>query len=107
VQLYPEWDYSLGERQIRSEHRSRSGRMWVYKWSDYTKINFKLNWVPASNAALVNSWWHDNAELLWFVTSDSTTEVHSVYIINDERPLAAYNKPYVDYYKGAIELETY
>jgi len=107
VTLYPEWDYWNGEKQVRTEKRAKSGRLRVYKWYDYERIDFGLNWVPASDAAVVNSWWDSNTELLWFVTSDSTTEVHSVMILNEETPLAAYNKPYNNYYKGKIELEGY
>lgn len=107
VTLYPEWDYFKGERQVRTEHRSKSGKLKLYKWYDFEKISFQNNWVTASNAALVNSWWDSNTELLFLITSDSTTEVHSVMIMNDETPMAAYNKPYNDHFKGKIELEGY
>ena len=107
VTLYPEWDYSKGEKQVRTETRAKSGRLRVYKWYDYEKISFQNNWVPASDAALVNSWWDSNTKLLLLITSDSVTEVHSVMIMNDETPLAAYNKPYIEYFKGKIELEGY
>jgi len=107
VTFYPEWDYSQGERQVRTEHRSKSGKLKLYKWYDYDKISFQANWVPASDAALVNSWWDSNAELYFYVTSSTHTEVHSVMLINDETPMANYNKPYNNYFKGKIELEGY
>lgn len=107
VTLYPEWDYWQGEKQMRTETRAKSGRLRLYKWYDYDRIDFGLNWVPASDAALVNSWWDSNTELLFFVTSDSITEVHSVMLMNDDTPLAAYNKPYNNYFTGRIELEGY
>ena len=107
VTLYPEWDYFNGETQIRNEHRSKSGRLRLYKWGDYRKIKFSLNWLPASDAALVNSWWDTNTELLFFVNSSTATEVHSVMLLNKESPLGSYNEPYNDYYKGKLELETY
>lgn len=107
VTLYPDYDYFGGQKQIRSEHRSRSGKLRVYKWGDYDRFKFGLNWVPASDASLVNSWWDTNTKLLLFITSDTATEVHSCMIMNDETPLGSYNEPYVDYYKGAITLEGY
>jgi len=107
VTLYPEWDYSKGERQVRTEHRSKSGKLKLYKWYDYEKIYFQNNWMTASNAALVNSWWDSNTELLFLITSSTVTEVHSVMIMNDETPMASYNKPYNDHFKGKIELEGY
>jgi len=107
VTLNPEWDYSKGEKQVRTETRAKSGRFRVYKWYDYEKISFQNNWVTASDMALVNSWWDTNTKLLFFVTSDFVTEVHSVMIMNEETPLAMCNKPYSDHFKGKIELEGY
>ena len=105
--LYPEWDYKGGKKQIRSEHRTRAGRLYLYNWGDYEAYKFKVDWVPASDAALVNSWWEANSELLLFITSSTATEVHSVMLMNDETPLLQFTKPYDNYYKGKIELESY
>lgn len=107
VTLYPEWAYSFGEKQVRSEYRTKSGRLDIYKWYDYKKIKIPLNWVTGSDMAVVNSWWDSNTKLLFLITSDSVTEVHSVMIMNDETPLAQFNRPYNDYYRGTIELEEY
>jgi len=105
VTLYPDWDLTIEKKQVRSEKRSQSGYLRMYKWYDYRRISFKNDWVPASDAALVNSWWDSNANLLFLITSGDFTDVHSVMMINDETPLAQYNKPYNEYYKGKIELE--
>lgn len=108
VTLYPEFNYAGGKKEIRSDHRTKSGRAYIYVWGDYERFKFDLEFVPASDAALLNSWWEDKTELLFFITSDSTTEVHSVMIMNDETPLRSFNKPYDDYYRGkAILLESY
>jgi len=107
VTLYPEYDLKLGEKQVRNEHRSRSGKLYLYKWSDYEHIEFSLNWLPSSDAALVNSWWDSNAELLFFVNSGTATAVHSVMILNEDTPLQQFNQPYTDYYRGRILLEGY
>ncbi|NIP50488.1 MAG: hypothetical protein GWN13_00650, partial [Phycisphaerae bacterium] len=59
------------------------------------------------NASIVNSWWSSRAELLYFVTSDTMTDVYSVMIMNKENPLGGYNKPYDTYRKGKLILESY
>ena len=107
VTLYPEQEYSKAKQQIRNEHRTRSGKLYLYKWGDYSRIKFDVNWVPASDAALVNSWFDTNTKLLFFVTSDSATEVFSVMLLNKETPLAQYNAPYNNLYRGTILLEGY
>ena len=107
ITLIPEEDFRNAKSQIRNEHRTRGGRLYVYKWADYRKINFALDLIPAADAATINSWWDTNTELLFFVNSDTETEVFSVLIMNEESPLPQYRFPYVEYYKGKLELETY
>jgi hypothetical protein len=107
VTLIPEFDYMQPKRQIRNEQRTRGGKLKLYKWGDFRKFNFSLEWVTASDAAVVNSWFDSNTELLFFINSGSATEVHSVMILNKETPLAAFNRPYNNLYKGKIQLETY
>lgn len=107
ITLYPEYDLKIEEKQIRNEHRSKSGKLRVYKWGDYNRINFNVNWLAAADAAIVNSWWDSNTELLFFVTSDTATQVYSVMILNKETPMNQFNAPYREYYKGKILLEGY
>ena len=107
VEFYPEWDYKFPAQQIRTDHRTKGGKLFVYKWGSYQNFNLNLNWVTASDASLVNSWWDTNTKLLFFITSDTGTEVHSVMIINDDTPFSQYNKPYNNYFGGKVELTTY
>lgn len=107
VTLYPEYNYKGGEVQLRTEHRTKSGKMYLYKWGEYRKIQFNVNYLPASDASLVNSWWDTNTELLFFITSDTATEVHSVVLMNKDTPFQQFNKPYADKYKGKVLLEGY
>lgn len=107
IQLYPEYDYKDNEKIIESKHRTLSGKAYNYKWGEYERFEFSLNYVTEANALIVNSWWNSRAELLYFVTSDSTTDVYSVMIMNNENPLSGYNKPYDTYRKGKIILESY
>ena len=107
VQFYPNFDYSNALRQIQNVHRSRSGKRKVYKWGDYRKANFTVEFVPSSSAAIVNSWHSTNTELLLFVTSGSVTEVHSVMLVGVDEPFAQFQEPYDDLMKGKLSMETY
>jgi len=107
VTLLPEWDYKRDKPKIESEIRAMSGRSYVYKWGDYEQFKFSCGYTPSSIAAVVNSWWETNTELLFFITSDSVTEVNSVRIVNSNRPFAQFQQPYADKMSGGITLETY
>jgi hypothetical protein len=107
IQLYPEYDYKDSEKLIESRHRTLGGRQYNYKWSDYDNFEFSLNFVSEANASIINSWWNVRADLLYFVTSGSNTDVYSVMLMNNEKPLSGYNKPYDTYRKGKIILQTY
>ncbi len=107
VTLYPEYDYKGGEVQLRNQMRTPSGKGYLYKHGDYKKFQFSIQFLPASDASLVNSWWDTNTELLFFITSSTATEVHSVVIMNKDTPFQQFNKPYADKYKGKVLLEGY
>lgn len=108
ARFFPEFEsYSQGKKQVRDDHRTKTGKLYQYKYGDYARINVDVNYLPASDAALVNSWFENNSDLLFFVTSGSVTEVFSVHIMNTETPLASYSKPYDNLYKGVIKLEGY
>lgn len=107
VELLPEYDYKSDTVKIENRHRAKSGRLYTYLWASYDQIEFSCKYVPASAAAVVNSWWESNTELLFFVTSNSVTEVYSVVLNNKDRPFQKYSKPYADRYEGKILLEGY
>jgi len=107
IQLYPEYDFKDAEKLIETRHRTQSGRQFSYKYGDYEHFEFSLNYVSEANASIVNSWFNSRAELLFFVTSGSATDVYSVMIMNNDNPLSGYNKPYDTYRKGKLILESY
>lgn len=107
VTLRPEYDYAEPDRKIESRHRTLSAKEYVYRWSSYERFEFSVQYVPAGDAAIVNSWWDSNTNLLFFITSDSTTEVHSVRLGGEEKPLTGFNPPYHTYRQGKILLEGY
>lgn len=103
ITLYPLWNYEGFKRQKRTEHRSKSGKLTLYKWHSLDEFNLTVDWVPASEACVVNSWWDMNTRLLFQVNSI----VYDVKIMNDAAPLRQYEKPYNTYCRGKIELEGY
>lgn len=105
VSFEPEWDFDDGEQKIESAHRVKGGKRYSYLWSTYKKIKFKVMFVNSSDAAIVNSWWRTNTELLF--KSESSTVVNSVMIVDNSKPLSQFIQPYDDQYQGTINLETY
>ncbi len=107
VQLFPEYDYKGGEIQLRNQMRTPSGKGYLYKHGDYDKFQFTVNYLSGPDAAIVNSWWDTNAKLLFLITSDDITEVHSVILMNKDTPFQQFNKPYADKLRGKVLLEGY
>jgi len=108
VSLYPEYDLWIGKRQRRTDTRAKFGNLRTYKWYEQDKIEFSLNWLCASYASLINSWWDTNTKLQFYITSNNgPAEVHSLMLMNENEPLVAHNKPYIEYYRGEIRLEGY
>lgn len=71
ITIMPEYSSTFGKKQIRSEVKTQSGRRYIYKWGDYDQVKLKVDFVSGENAAIVNSWWENNTELLFFVNSSS------------------------------------
>ncbi len=107
VTILPEFSYKFPMKQERSQHRTKNGKLFIYKWGEYQKFRVPVTFVSASDTALVNSWWNTNTELLYFVTSGSTTDVYSVFITNAEQPFSQFTKPYDWKFNGKLKLETY
>lgn len=106
ITLSPRYDYQNIDEKIEDSIRVIEN-YYAYKWGDYKKFAFKVDFITNSDAAVVNSWWESNTDLLFFVTSDSATEVHSVMLRGNLTPLGNYKKPYDNYRSGKILLEGY
>jgi hypothetical protein len=105
VTLYPEWDYRESYRKIEDRHRTRSGREYVYKWGEYRQIKFSVEHLSSADQCTVNSWWSGNENLLFKL--ESSTDITSCRLVNKSKPIDKRIEPYMDEYKGKIELETY
>lgn len=105
ITLYPEYNLDINTSQERTDHRAKDGTLYQYRWSQYRTYDLDLQWVPSSDAALVNSWFESNADLIFFINSGGSTAATAVRIMNDTRPFSELNAPYTDYYQGALSLE--
>jgi hypothetical protein len=107
VELFPEYDYKKRVVTNKSQHRATSGKQYTYIWGSWTEFEFSAHYVDENDAANVNSWFESNTELLFFVTSNSNTEVNSVRIQGEQSPFQELIKPYDNLYQGKLFLSTY
>lgn len=107
VTIIPQWDLKKGEEIDRSVIRTRSGKLYTYKWHDVKKIKFSADLFDNSDAAIVNSWWDTQTKLIFFENIDDTVDCTSVMIMNNAAPFAQYTRPYITKFSGVIELEEY
>jgi hypothetical protein len=107
VTLQPEWDFDRKDTQVKNEHTTRAGKRYVYKWGSYCKFSFSLTFVNSSTAAILNSWWITNTKLQLASNSSELASTFSVMIIASDLPVAQYQKPYMDKFRGKIELQGY
>ena len=107
ITLYPEFDFTNTTEKIHTEQRTRSGKLYSYTWGSFKRFEFSVEFMSDTNAAIINSWHQADTELLFFINSDTATEVNSVMIRGKKSPISGYMKPFNNYRKGAIILETY
>lgn len=105
VSLSPEYDYKIDHRKVENSHRTRSGRLYKYKWGEFKQVKFSAEFLSSSDMCKVNSWWGSNTPLRLYDTGSSV--VVSGYLSNNATPINQLQRPYTDQFKGVIELESY
>lgn len=105
VSLNPDYDFKDEGKRVENSHRTRSGAQYRYVWSTYSRVKFKVEDLSSADRCQINSWWSANTPLRLFDTG--STVVISGYLVNPNKPIDQYMKPYVDQFKGTIELEGY
>lgn len=105
VSLNPQWDLKFDSRKNQIDHRTRSGAAYHYKWGDYGHVSFSIEDLSSSDMCAVNSWWGANTPVVLYDTT--TTAVISGTLVNASAPIDSYVEPYIDLFKGTIELETF
>lgn len=109
VTLYPTFGYKADGKQNKSMLRTPDATLWEYKWGQYDKFSVPVNYVSSSDTCTINSWWGARTDLNWYQIDSANTVVqtHAVRIMNNNKPLNSLNKPYIDQFKGKIDLESY
>ena len=107
VTLEPEWDFDRKDTQVKTEHTTRSGKRYVYKWGSYTKFSFGVTFINSSTAGIINSWWITNTKLQLASNSGELTATYSLMLTASDLPIGQYQKPYLDKFKGKINLQGY
>lgn len=107
VEIIPEWNYENGEAMDRSVMRSKTGKLYTYKWNDVKKIKITAKLFDNSDAAIVNSWWDSQTKLIYFVNDGSAVDCTSVMIMNKTAPFRSNPEPYTTKFNGVIQLEEY
>lgn len=105
LDVEPEWGMTEEDEKIEAVHRTRTGKRFHYRWGKFRRWSVPVQYVNSEFKSVVNSWWDSNAALKWM--EEGGTEVYSVRIVNEEKPIGGFVKPYQDQFTGLIELETY
>ncbi len=105
VSLNPEWDIKFDDRKIETSNRTRTGDGYRYIWGRYKRVSFGVEYLSSSDVCIINSWWNTNEPLTLF--DANSTVVISGYLVNASNPIDSYCPPYLDQFKGIIELETF
>lgn len=107
LQIYPEWEMKRFTKQNRHDHRTKGGKLYSYTWGDYERFEIPVDYVPNSKASIVNSWWSTDALIYFKIYSGGVWEVNSCHLMNDSAPLPSFVRPYTNYRKGNLILETF
>lgn len=104
VTLNPEWSYKDTPKKIESRRRTTDGSEYVYTWATYREFEVPVMYVSSADAYQIEQWWENNTELKWM--QDGGT-VHDVKILGSKSPLTERSMPYIDKFKGTINLGTF
>lgn len=108
INLYPNYDYEFIKTLERQDVRTKAGNLYTYVDSgNWYSFKLPLSWVNSSDRSLVNSWWENATDLLFFENSDQSSVYYNVRIVGKEEPFNSFVRPYFQiYYEGEIVLET-
>lgn len=104
LDVNPEWDIALDSEKIENRHRAKSGKQYVYKWGRFDSVKFSLTYVNSQARNIINnSYWNNNARVL-FGMEDGSIIVEGM-VGGSKPPINSYQKPYLNLWKGKIDLE--
>jgi hypothetical protein len=107
VDINPAWGAAEDEGKIIDINRTKSGKLSMHTHGTWRRFSFQYEYVPASVAAVVNSWFDVRQLCQLKITDDLGTEVFSVQIVNLETPFGVHAAPGLDYFMGKLDLSEY
>lgn len=106
IEICPLWNYSKEQESYKTDSRALASNLYRTTLGGYNRIAFDVNFLTSEHMTYINSWWESGAELFFFITSDTVTEVHTVVLMGDDSPIRKYQGN-TGYFKGSIELESF
>jgi hypothetical protein len=107
VSLPANWGFDRAAEAVRDSYRAPAGTLHAYDHGFFTVWRIDCDFVPAADAAVVNSWWQTGCLCRLEISSDGASAVWSVQIVNDKSPFDAWAKANADRRNGTVELSTY
>lgn len=104
VSLYPKWDYKRTRQMDRSDHRVYSTNLFSYRWVCVDKIEMSLEWLEASSAALIRSWFENQSRVILTIDMDGSAPMQLFKLDAQTSPLKMMMNP--AYYQGKISLQS-
>lgn len=108
ITIAPEWSTKFEAVQNKSAHRTKSGKLYSYKWGNFNRYEIPIEYLSSSQSSVINSWWAADAYVVlvryWEGSYDFS---QSCRMVNASAPMDELPKPYYHYRSGRIELETY
>ena len=111
VVLSPQMEASTRLRQVMDSGVSRYGRRLNYSWAGVWAQDLPVVYVTAGERLAINSWWSSRSQLT-FRQYDSTSGSgaatdRACFISNRFMPISKLMSPYIDLYRGKLELDIY
>lgn len=95
-------DSVFNERLYNIRNRSSTGFSYEFNYGSKKRYGISLDYIPASNAAIINSYWRTN--ILLEVITGSNVLIDQARIVNEDLPLGSSPEMYETDYNGIIEL---
>jgi len=105
--LTPSWNFKDRKQKIVDRSRAKTGGLFQYSHGHFRMFTLNIEFATSSVASVVNEWWEDQQLCQFDISSDGSSEITSVMIVNKESPFFKFTKPYTDKYTGKLDLTTY
>lgn len=101
----PEYDFVADEKKNSVSDRTRGGDRFTYHNGVFNIFKFSIRYVSDQDKVVLNSWWINNTSL--YLIDGVNSNYYPVKIMNSEPPIDSLEHPYVNLWRGIINLESY